>query len=543
MVDYSQMPDPLNAFAKGYGLAEGMRQDRARRQAGNALAGGDMAGGQNALYRAGMLEDAGQMQDRQYRNEELQYRRDARKQETEAVRRKDLLERRGQVIAALQRTKAAGGDVVSAYDTYVPLFLDSEPDPARRQELQGALTNLRGALAQNPDAVLTALGEQTAKEWQAVNLGNGGFGAFNPQTKQFDVLREPQYEQEYVALPPGGALVPKPRGNMPPQTVTAGQGGGDWLGAVSAAAPDAQVTSGLRTPERNAAVGGVPNSRHLSGQAVDLVPRPGETMAQLHARVSKVPGVKAINEGDHVHVQVVSGQAQSQYPAGTIMGPPDTKRSLEEENLRSQIAERNQKVANGGVTPQQSRKEVANIRKEFNNLEEVKNWKDVSASYNQVKALATKPNPTAADDIALTFSFMKMLDPGSVVREGEYALVGRSAGLDDQIIMGLQRIDSGKGLTPEIRRKLRAAASEIVLQRRAAFDQVSGQYRELVGDAGGSPDQLAEAPGAWRGRIRAPGGSAPRGSGQPVRVKTPEEARALKPGTVFITPDGRRKVR
>jgi hypothetical protein len=32
-------------------------------------------------------------------------------------------------------------------------------------------------------------------------------------------------------------------------------------------------------------------------------------------------------------------------------------------------------------------------------------------------------------------------------------------------------------------------------------------------------------------------------SGQPVQVKSPQEAMALPPGTVFITPDGRRKVR
>lgn len=80
-------------------------------------------------------------------------------------------------------------------------------------------------------------------------------------------------------------------------------GGGDWLDGVASAAPDAQVTSGYRDPAKNARVGGKANSRHLTGEAVDLVPRPGETMAQLHARVSRVPGVRAINEGDHEHVQ------------------------------------------------------------------------------------------------------------------------------------------------------------------------------------------------------------------------------------------------
>ena len=92
-------------------------------------------------------------------------------------------------------------------------------------------------------------------------------------------------------------------GQPSPQPAAQPQQGGNWLAGVSQAAPDAAVTSGYRSPQDNARVGGVPTSRHMSGQAVDLVPRPGETMAQLYMRVAQAPGVKAINEGDHVHVQ------------------------------------------------------------------------------------------------------------------------------------------------------------------------------------------------------------------------------------------------
>jgi hypothetical protein len=60
-----------------------------------------------------------------------------------------------------------------------------------------------------------------------------------------------------------------------------------------------------------------------------------------------------------------------------------------------------------------------------------------------------------------------------------------------------------------------------------------------------------QALGMYRGGGRRGGGSAPRprpapapaAASGPVRVRTPDEARALPPGTVFITPDGRRKVR
>lgn len=110
--------------------------------------------------------------------------------------------------------------------------------------------------------------------------------------------------------------------------------GGNWLAAVSQAAPDAGVTSGYRSPADNARVGGVVNSRHMSGQAVDLVPRPGETMAQLYMRVAQAPGVKAINEGDHVHVQqgggaparpVVPGSAPKPVSGWVTLSPQEAR--------------------------------------------------------------------------------------------------------------------------------------------------------------------------------------------------------------------------
>lgn len=65
-----------------------------------------------------------------------------------------------------------------------------------------------------------------------------------------------------------------------------------------------KVTSGRRTPKGNRAVGGVPNSHHISGRAFDAVPQRGESMAQLAARLRRdYPGAEVIIESDHVHVE------------------------------------------------------------------------------------------------------------------------------------------------------------------------------------------------------------------------------------------------
>jgi protoporphyrinogen oxidase len=63
------------------------------------------------------------------------------------------------------------------------------------------------------------------------------------------------------------------------------------------------VTSWIRTPARNARVGGKPNSCHVSGFGIDLVPdNPSSKPALLQD--AREAGLDAVDEGHHIHIEV-----------------------------------------------------------------------------------------------------------------------------------------------------------------------------------------------------------------------------------------------
>jgi hypothetical protein len=80
-------------------------------------------------------------------------------------------------------------------------------------------------------------------------------------------------------------------------------GTGNLSSAAGVGSQWGRVTSTFRTPRHNRRVGGVRNSYHLSGRAIDIARRPGVSHAQIAAafRNAGYHLIESLDEGDHSH--------------------------------------------------------------------------------------------------------------------------------------------------------------------------------------------------------------------------------------------------
>jgi hypothetical protein len=99
-----------------------------------------------------------------------------------------------------------------------------------------------------------------------------------------------------------------------------------------------QPSSLTRTPEKNADVGGVPASQHIDGTAGDF-PVPEAQKPQFIAMARQL-GYEAIDEGDHVHLELPSRGRPQAAPQGVGQTDEDRARAAAFETAAQETAKR-----------------------------------------------------------------------------------------------------------------------------------------------------------------------------------------------------------
>ena len=107
-----------------------------------------------------------------------------------------------------------------------------------------------------------------------------------------------------------------------------------------------------------------------------------------------------------------------------------------------------------GTIPEEKRPEFeSKIRKEYN--DQTKPYQEVKAAYGRVLS----SEDTAVGDLSLIFGYMKMLDPGSVVREGEFATAQNATGVPERIMNIYNKVATGQRLSPSQRNSFKGQAN------------------------------------------------------------------------------------
>jgi hypothetical protein len=142
-------------------------------------------------------------------------------------------------------------------------------------------------------------------------------------------------------------------------------------------------------------------------------------------------------------------------------------------------------VEEGGINAEDEQK----LRKELTATEAAQNVAQVSIAFDRIKAVAD--SPSAAGDLALIFNYMKMLDPGSVVRESEFATAQNAAGVPDRIRNIYNNLLKGERLAPAQREDFIGQAGKLY---NSAVSQYQPEYERYTGLAkayGYEPSRIA----------------------------------------------------
>ena len=118
----------------------------------------------------------------------------------------------------------------------------------------------------------------------------------------------------------------------------------------------------------------------------------------------------------------------------------------------------------------------------------------LSKSTGQLFATIAKKNPTAADDLASIFGFMKSLDNNSVVREGEQLQARRTGGITDTFISYVNQLQNGKMLTPQQRANFLRTARDILQNETYAQRLRNKNYSDIAASYGINPSYIIRDP-------------------------------------------------
>lgn len=166
---------------------------------------------------------------------------------------------------------------------------------------------------------------------------------------------------------------------------------------------------------------------------------------------------------------------------------PDGKPNQPLINAKQQIA----RAGASSVSVNTGQKGIENelkLRDDIRSEPVYKAYNEVKSAYSQIQQGLKLASP--AGDLAAATKIMKLLDPGSVVRESELGMAMAATGLMDRVSNYAQNILSGNKLTPQQRKDFAALADALYGESVKQYNAKRGEYQSFAKDWGLNADRV-----------------------------------------------------
>lgn len=581
--------DPIGFNQAGARRADTFFNDIANTRASRALESGNYAQAIGALAGVGNLQGVAALQDRQAQQQAAQQ----QQQDTSLARQLAFTK---QATSTLERALVDGQDPVAAFDSFAPAFTQLGVSTEQQQQY-------RAALAADPENFLATVKAATADQERKLNFQKAGnnvlvFEEGNPDPLRTFAAPQEDYTlgqtrfsgqtnapiaqaarpAEYIQVDPtknlteipgsapvGGGGVPRGIRNNNPGNIEdgpfarslPGYRGSDGRFAIFETPQDG-VNAGAQLLGSYARRGVVTPSQVINRWAPPSDNNPTQAYAQYVAQrlgigvddpipeSRRAEAFQAINEFENGTRGPSQGSGGPRV-VSAAQAPQETAAQQAASAARSFTQER-QLRTDIGNSP--AAKELALVRPHIQTIGRIA---------GQVR---DGRNVSAQDDLALIFAFMKVLDPTSVVREGEFANAQNTGGIAENVVNAYNKALNGERLTDRQRSEFFRTANGMMRDRQANYQEVVNRQRELASQYGLSPDRVAPAQPvgqqgprvrfelspqqqAWvsqNGRAESGGSARRAGSRENPRLINPSSATQsynnIPSGSYFLTPDG-----
>ena len=138
----------------------------------------------------------------------------------------------------------------------------------------------------------------------------------------------------------------------------------------------------------------------------------------------------------------------------------------------------------------------------------VKIYETVKGGYERVRQSAALQS--GAGDMGLIYGYMKMLDPGSVVRESEFAMAAQAGSYGEQIQGLVSRLVNGERLPDTVRQQFVEAADGIYKETAANLGGINDQFSTRAQNYGVDPSMFIRQPESYQpiqGIVTMPNGN------------------------------------